>query len=104
MLPTVLTTAKECNIHESRIFIFDAADRGDHDGYRSWEELLQHGESDWMTFDDPQKARTKVSSLSFTSGTTGLPKAAMIPHSFTVAQVHNIRSSPHIPYDVHHSR
>lgn len=99
LLITVRSTAKECDIPDSRVFAFDAVDHGPFDGLRSWEDLLQHGESHWVTFEDPKKARTTISALTFTSGTTGLPKAAMIPHHFTVAQVHNIRS-PVTPYEV----
>lgn len=99
MLSTVLIAASECEIPASRIFVFDTVDHGSAKGLRSWEDLLQYGESNWITFDDPKKARTTVSALAFTSGTTGLPKAAMIPHYFTVAQVHNIRSPPNKPYE-----
>lgn len=101
LLATVRSAAKECAIPDSRIFAFDAVDHSPFDGLRSWEDLLQHGESDWVTFDDPRKARTTVSALTFTSGTTGLPKAAMIPHHFTVAQVYHLRN-PVTPYEVGH--
>ena len=100
MLPTVLTTATECGIPKSKIFVFDAYDRGSYDGQRSWEELLRHGQMDWIVFDNPKDARTKVATLSFTSGTTGLPKAAMISHHFSVSQIHGIQSPPNKPYHV----
>lgn len=100
VLPTVLTTAAESGIPRSKIFVFDAYDHGPHDGQRSWEDLLQHGQMDWAVFEDPRDARTTVATLSFTSGTTGLPKAAMISHHFSVSQLHGIQSPPNKPYDV----
>jgi len=91
-LNTILETAKECSIAESRIFVFDAFDKASYGGLRSWETLLQHGEENWIRFDDAQKQRTTVASLGFTSGSTGLPKAAMIPHSYAISQISALQS------------
>ena len=99
MLPTVLSTAKECNIPDSSIYVFDAFDHGPCSGLRSWEELLQHGQEDWVRLDNANTIRDTIASLSFTSGTTGLPKAAMIPHSYAVSQSFALQSPPK-PYKV----
>lgn len=99
MLPTALQTATECKIPTSRLFVFDATDHGPYDGYRSWEELLQHGEADWVRFKNAEEASTTVGALNFTSGTTGLPKAAMISHQYSISQIAGIRSRGK-PYDV----
>ena len=99
MLPTVLETAIQCNIPTSRIFVLDASDRGSYDGYRSWEELLQHGEADWVRFNSPEEASTTIGTLSFTSGTTGLPKAAAVSHQYSISQIAGIRSRGK-PYEV----
>ncbi|KAK0508724.1 hypothetical protein JMJ35_009000 [Cladonia borealis] len=102
MLSTVQATAKECNIPDERIFVFDAHDKTPYDQFphRSWESLLQHGEEDWVKFRDPYRdMRNTIATLAFTSGTTGLPKAAMISHHYSVAQIHAIRSQGK-PYPV----
>ncbi len=99
MLSTTLQTAKECNIPTSRLFVFDASDHGPSDGYRSWDELLQHGEADWVRFKNREEASTTVATLGFTSGTTGLPKAAMVSHEYSVSQIFGIRSRDK-PYEV----
>ena len=100
MLPTVLATAKDCNIPDRKIFVFDAVDHAKYVGQRSWQDLLRQGEKDWMRFDDAKQAQTTIATLAFTSGTCGLPKAAMISHHFSVAQVHAIRGPPSKPYRV----
>lgn len=48
MLATVLTAARERNIFESRLFVFDAVDDVDYGSHRSEDILLQHSESDRM--------------------------------------------------------
>ena len=72
--------------------MFDASDHGKYDGYRSWQELMQHGEADWVRFDNPEEASMTTATLGFTSGTTGLPKAAMVSHQYSISQIFGIRS------------
>lgn len=50
------------------------------EGWRSCRELPQCGERDWVRFDDLITTRTTEAARSFSSGTTGLPKAAMLTH------------------------
>lgn len=69
MLATVLTAARERNISESRLFVFDAVDDVDYGSHRSEDVLLQHSESDRMALDDQKNAETTASSLYSTSGT-----------------------------------
>ena len=102
MLATVFATAKECNIPDHRILVFDAYDKTPYHQYpyRSWETLLHHGEEAWVRFRDPyREMRNTIATLAFTSGTTGLPKAAMISHHYSVTQIHAIKSHSK-PYDV----
>lgn len=102
VLATFFATAKECNISDERIFVFDAYDKSPYHRcpYRSWETLLQHGEEDWVKFKKPYKETTSfIATIDFTSGTTGLPKAAMISQHYSIAQIHAIKSHSK-PYDV----
>ena len=86
MLQSVLEAARECNIPSSNILIFDLHGQVIPEGFRSWETLLEHGEEDWVRFDDLQTARTAEAVRLFSSGTTGLPKATMTSHYNLVAE------------------
>lgn len=55
-------------------------------GQKSWTELLNKGETDWVRFDDEVQSRETTAFRLFSSGTTGLPKPADISHRNLVAQ------------------
>lgn len=55
-------------------------------GKRSWRSLCEHGEQDWIRFDDHDRQYNTTACLFFTSGTTGLPKSAMTSHRNLLAQ------------------
>ncbi|KAL8682811.1 MAG: hypothetical protein Q9186_001140 [Xanthomendoza sp. 1 TL-2023] len=99
MLATTLQSAKDCGIPESRVFTFDTKDQASVAGQRSWTGLLEHGEADWVTFDDPSQAQNTISTLAFTSGTTGFPKAAMISHLYAISQLRTLKNQ-RPPYEV----
>lgn len=52
--------------------------------------LLRYGESDWITFSDPMVAQTTPAALFSTSGTSGLPKAAVLTHHNIISQHRSI--------------
>jgi acyl-CoA synthetase (AMP-forming)/AMP-acid ligase II len=84
LLPTVQTVTKKLRISDSRVLVFaEALDTPD--GFRSWFELFQHGEDDWIQFDNEKTARETPACLVTTSGTTGLPKMAVLSHHAWVA-------------------
>lgn len=85
LLGTILGITQDCGIPASRVFVFDAFDKALYEDLRSWESLLEHGEEDWIGFKDSDKQRTTIAALAFTSGSTGLPKAAMISHHYIVS-------------------
>ena len=48
--------------------------------------LLQHGEKDWIRIADEEAAKATIASYFATSGTSGLPKAAVSSHYALIAQ------------------
>lgn len=84
LLPTVKVVAKKLRIADSRVLIF-AEPPDTPDGFRSWQELLQHGEEDWVRFDNEKTAKETPACLVSTSGTTGMPKMAVLSHHAWVA-------------------
>jgi acyl-CoA synthetase (AMP-forming)/AMP-acid ligase II len=93
MLVNVLSAAKESGIPESKVWIFDSLGQPIPSGFKSWKDLLSHGEKDWIRFDDEKTCKETTAARLFSSGTTGLPKAAVISHHNFIAQhtlVHEI--------------
>ena len=86
MLEPVLAATKECNIVESNILILDVLGQAVPERFCSWETLLDHGEEDWVRFNNLKTAKTTEAARLFSSGTTGLPKAAIISHHNLIAQ------------------
>ena len=83
LLETCFKAATELNIPRERILLF--ADTDAH-GLKSWKTLFNYGESDWPRFADQSTAQHTTAALLFSSGTTGLPKAAMLSHHNMIAQ------------------
>lgn len=67
-------------------------------GYASWTTLLEHGEEDWVRFEEIERSRTTTAVLAFSSGTTGLPKPALISHLQLVAQHIMTFECNYLPY------
>ena len=84
LLSTVTSVTRKINISDSRLLVF-ADERHTSDGFESWDRLFQHGEEDWVRFDDEQVARETPACLVTTSGTTGMPKLAILSHYSWVA-------------------
>ncbi|KIW11613.1 hypothetical protein PV08_10915 [Exophiala spinifera] len=86
LLANVVPAAKECDIPRSSIMMFDTQNEAIPPGFVSWRSLLAHGERDWVRFDDERTSRTTTAARLFSSGTTGLPKAAALSHYNLVSQ------------------
>lgn len=97
MISTVASAARTTNIPESKTFIFDTQQQGTPPGFKSWTKLLEYGEEDWVRFDDEKVSKATTAARLFSSGTTGLPKAAALSHYNFVAQhtlAHEVQPSP----------
>ncbi|KAJ5952116.1 uncharacterized protein N7479_010529 [Penicillium vulpinum] len=66
--------------------------------HNNFANLLCYGESDWMKFSDPVIARATPAAMYPTSGTGGLPKAAILSHYALVSQHRTIYYD--VPYPV----
>lgn len=99
LLGPVVTAAKEAGVRPEMIFIFNVLGQKVPEGFRSWTWLLEHGEEDWIRFDDLETAKTTIARL-YTSGTSGLPKAAMVSH-YNATSFHTLTREVHpIPFEV----
>ncbi|KAK2781973.1 hypothetical protein FQN52_000333 [Onygenales sp. PD_12] len=86
ILDNLVSAAKDNNIPSSNIWVFDTQGQPLPAGSRSWTELLKHGEEDWVRFDDRKTCENTTAARLFSSGTTGLPKAAVISHRNLIGQ------------------
>lgn len=106
LLP-VFAQVGEYGVPASRVFVLDT------DSHRlptshyvpkfscsSVQELLKHGERDWVRFSSQEEAKNTTAALLSTSGTTGLPKAAMISHHSLVMQNIMLEDGKEKPYKV----
>jgi acyl-CoA synthetase (AMP-forming)/AMP-acid ligase II len=69
---------------------------------KSWKTLLQAGEwsGDWYKFDDLETSKRTPAAIQFSSGTTGLPKGAILSHYNLVAQHTLVYDTNPRPYQV----
>ncbi|KAL4863556.1 hypothetical protein BDV12DRAFT_206396 [Aspergillus spectabilis] len=68
------------------------------ESYLNFASLLRYGENDWTTFNDEMIAKSTPAAMFSTSGTGGLPKAAVLSHHAIVSQHLTIQYE--VPYAV----
>lgn len=86
LLETISNAANDIGLSSSSILALDSTNQSVPPGIKSWKFLLEHGEENWIFFDDEETAKNTVAMLLFSSGTTGLPKPAMLSHYNLIAQ------------------
>ncbi|PYI07073.1 adenylate-forming enzyme AfeA [Aspergillus sclerotiicarbonarius CBS 121057] len=67
-------------------------------GHITMAHFLNHGEEDWIKLDEVSLAKTTPAAMYCTSGTSGLPKAAVITHHAIISEHLNIHYE--VPYNV----
>lgn len=86
------------NIPKQNVWVFDNLGQSIPAGMRSWKQLLEVGEEDWVRFNDLETCRQTTAARLFSSGTTGLPKAVTITHYNLIGQhelVHGVNPRPY---------
>ncbi|KIW01906.1 uncharacterized protein PV09_06747 [Verruconis gallopava] len=101
LLSPVLEAMKRSSIDSSKVFLFDPYSQQNSE-LPSWQSLLDHGEQDWVRFEDENESKNTTAMRLTTSGTTGLPKAAELSHHNLVSQHTLVWESqiPKKPYDL----
>ena len=103
LLGPLLEASKGLDIPHSHICIFNTQPQQKvTPGFSSWTDLFQHGEQDWVRFDNLQTQASTTAVRFTSSGTTGLPKATVTTHRNLIAQ-HELVSglaSPQRPYEI----
>lgn len=66
--------------------------------HRHFAHLLAYGENDWVTFNDEAIAKATPAAMFSTSGTGGLPKAALMSHHAVIS--HHLSIAYDVPYHV----
>ncbi|KAK3672723.1 hypothetical protein LTR78_007309 [Recurvomyces mirabilis] len=105
LLPALQQPVVDLGIPDNRVFFAGQAGiTNQARKHESWRTLLEHGEEDWVRFDDLETARKTTAFLMFSSGTTGLPKAAQLSHYNLVAEHTLVHENPEHPENFAMSR
>lgn len=99
-----LAAADAMGLPRERTWVFDTweEDFAAPKDVRSWKTLFEAEESsgDWYRFDDLDTSKRTTAAIQFSSGTTGLPKGAVLSHYNLVAQHTLVYDTNPRPYQV----
>lgn len=93
---TAKKAADEAGIPESNVFIFNAKHEDIQPNTKSFWELTTHGEAAWEAVSD---AANIPCAYINSSGTSGLPKAVVVPHAYMTSQC-ALQTDRKLPYKV----
>ncbi|KAF2206882.1 hypothetical protein CERZMDRAFT_115519 [Cercospora zeae-maydis SCOH1-5] len=99
-LPNILKAATANGIDKKNIIIYNPAGEKAPEGFLQWGDLFKHGETDWVRFNDYETAYQTGAARLYSSGTTGLPKAAELSHLNLTAQHMLVFETNPKPYEV----
>lgn len=86
IMKSPLQAAGMAGVLEQNIWMFNNLGQALPPGQKSWRGLLNHGEKDWVRFNDLKAASETAATRLFSSGTTGLAKAVTTTHYNYIAQ------------------
>lgn len=98
--PVLKAVSQMDSMGEEDIMIFNPDGGQAPSGFKQWSDLLTHGEQDWLRFDDLKTATETDAARLFSSGTTGLPKAASLSHRNLIAQQTLVVEAQKFPWRV----
>lgn len=101
--PKIKHMVDESGVPPSKVFILDPPEQDVRSYDRSTSELQHQSEAGWLRFACDGEAKSTTAALLSTSGTTGLPKAAMISHYSLVTQNNTLNDSEQKSYKVSHA-
>ncbi|EPS43092.1 hypothetical protein H072_2901 [Dactylellina haptotyla CBS 200.50] len=102
LMANMKQAAEQAGIHRDNIIALDTEGQtlSLEDGFRSYKELLEHEEEDWISFNDEKTAKETIMGLFASSGTTGMPKVISISHYAWVSGSVLLRDVLERPYEV----
>ena len=90
LLKTAIAAAKEVGFPKSRIFQFSDTENQSVDGIQDWRTMIgsstEAANFSWHPF-TPKEATTRVATINYSSGTTGLPKGVCVSHYNLIANL-----------------
>ncbi|KAF5382316.1 hypothetical protein D9757_008487 [Collybiopsis confluens] len=93
-LETAISAARSAGIPLERILVFNIGSKDTPQGFQSISDAVREGLAQPKQFSEPViDARKKLAFLSFSSGTTGKPKAVAIPHYSVI--INSIQTAVH---------
>ena len=91
-IASAVDVAESLGLSKNNVIVLDMKSQNpefetEHGTFRTTNFLSQQGEADWTRTNDLETAKNLIAMRSFTSGTSGIPKAVEFSHYSLVAQI-----------------